>query len=80
MKNKLTKAIQYAPGGSKIAETLGFSNGCYFIEYTLHNIEGSSQFTKYPDIQAGGFDDNPRDMLDLYSTFKEADGLEEIRQ
>ena len=72
MNNRLTKSIAYAFPGSIMAEKLCFErSGCYFIEYTLHNIEGSDQCSTYPDEQVGGFAEIEQDLLD---SFDEADG------
>lgn len=71
-KNKLTKRIGYAFPSSPSAEKLGFKNeGCFVIEYTLNNIEGSGQAQTWTDEQVGGFEKRDQDLLD---SFEEADG------
>ncbi len=50
------KAISYAYPGSTNAETLGFSeNGCWHIELTYTNIEGSGQCRTFLPHDATGY-------------------------
>lgn len=71
-KNKLTKHIAYAFPTSPASKKFGFEEeGCYFIAYTLQNIEGSGQGKSFADEQAGGFEKKDQDLLD---SFEEADG------
>ena len=71
-KNKLTKRIAYAFPTSTASKKFGFEEeGCYFIEYTLQNIEGSDQSKTFADEQVGGFEKRDQDLLD---SFEEANG------
>ena len=73
-KNKLVKRISYCSPKSALAKDFG-SHG-YYVEQTLHNIEGSGQCRISPDESAytGNVFSSIRDP-ELITTFKEADGL-----
>lgn len=65
------KAISYAYPGSPNAETLGFSeNGCWHIELTYTNIEGSGQCRTFLPHDATGYASpiNP-DLLELFGEY-----------
>ena len=71
-KNKLIKHIAYAFPSSPASKKFGFEEeGCYFIAYTLQNIEGSGQGKSFSDEQVGGFEKRDQDLLD---SFEEANG------
>ncbi len=73
MKNRITKAIAYSFPTSPNAETLGFAEtGCWHIELTISNIEGSDQCRTYMPHNAEGFD-APNDPV-LVAMFNETDG------
>ena len=72
MKNILKKEIAYAFPTSKVATDQGFKNsGCYYIQYTLHNIEGSGHCQSFEDEQVGFFKSIDKDLI---NSFYEADG------
>lgn len=62
------KAISYAYPGSPNAETLGFSeNGCWHIELTCTNVEGSGQCRTFLPHDATGYaSPTDPDMLELF--------------
>lgn len=73
--NHRTKHIAYAYPTSTHAQTLGMGDtGCWFIEETWHNIEGSGQVRSgiHPQASSEGFSD-PLDP-DLQQLFAEVDG------
>lgn len=73
MQNRITKAIAYSFPTSTNAETLGFADtGCWHIELTIWNIEGSDQCRTYMPHNAEGFE-SPDDST-LIAMFHETDG------
>ena len=72
MKNHIKKAIAFAYPTSPLATAEGFEDtGCYYIQYTLCNIEGSGQCNSSPDHQVGFFESVDKDLLE---SFWEAEG------
>ena len=72
MKNYIKKSIAFAFPSSPLATAEGFEDtGCYYIQSTLYNIEGSGQCNTSPDYQVGFFESIDKDLLD---SFWEADG------
>lgn len=74
---KLTKQIKWAHKNSQTAKDLGFGGddgGCWYIEQTRHNIEGSGQSctTIHPQADSEGFGCNTDP--DLWSLFDEVEG------
>ena len=70
---KTYKAISYSFPTSANAETLGFAaTGCWHIEQTYVNIEGSGQCRTFLPHDATGYA-NPTDP-DLLALFAEYDG------
>jgi hypothetical protein len=72
MKNYIKKSIAFAFPNSPLANKEGFKEtGCYYIESTLCNIEGSGQCNSSPDYQVGFFANVTQDLID---SFHEAEG------
>jgi hypothetical protein len=72
VKNKLYKSIAFAYPSSISAELLGFTKtGCWFVQHTLTNIEGSGQSKTFIAHNCEGFTapDNP-DLISLYHEYE----------
>lgn len=70
---KTYKQIAYAFPTSHNAEYLGFyKTGCYYIEQTYHNIEGSGQSNSFIAHGSEGFTD--KHDPDLIALLSEYDG------
>jgi hypothetical protein len=71
--NHITKAIAYAYPTSTQAAALGYAKtGCYFVQQTRHNIEGSGQARTYCARNCEGF--STPDDPDLIALFREYEG------
>tara|TARA_R110000765_G_scaffold43529_1_gene91052 strand:- start:31 stop:279 length:249 start_codon:yes stop_codon:yes gene_type:complete len=69
----IKKAIAYAYATSKNAKLLGFEDtGCFYIEHTMIDIEGSGQWNSGPVFNAEGF--LKKDDPVLLAMFTEAEG------
>ena len=70
---KTTKSISYAYPTSQMAEALGCAKaGCWYVQVTYHDIEGSGQSSTFAPHNAEGFQ-SPDDK-DLIAIFKETEG------
>jgi len=76
MANERTKAIGWAYPSSTNAKKLGFANGCWHINMTIWDIEGSGECRTYMPHDAEGFE-NPDDP-DLIALFGEYEGTPDV--
>lgn len=69
---KITKAIAYAFPSSHTAKSLGFARtGCYFVQQTYSNIEGSDQCATFAPHDAEGFaEPNHPDLIALFHEYE----------
>lgn len=68
-----TKSIAYAFPTSTMAKELGFDKtGCFYVQQTAHNIEGSGQAKTFAAHNAEGFA-KPNDP-DLVAFYHETEG------
>ncbi len=70
---KTTKSIAYAYPTSSMAKALGHTKtGCWYVQVTYHDIEGSGQSITFAPYNAEGF--SAPDDKDLIAIFKETEG------
>jgi len=67
MKKYTKKAIAFAFPGSPLAIEEGFKDtGCYYIETTLCNIDGSGECCHLADYQVGFFESVNKDLIESF--------------